>query len=190
LLRTKHHHAAISPQANRHRDGRAKAFLADQPEAGRVQLVLVHRNFPSIRSQEGLTDSALGVIEDHGVPHDEKASDDPVHPLGYGGRRGKMVHAPFRQRIDRHDRAIRAHEDQRHEVVGNGALRDLRDLVEDLANVHRFRQRGEERLQRIEALAAPVFLFPDPLVLERRSDHVGEREDHHFVLGGECIRFS
>ena len=150
----------------------------------------MRRDLASIRRQEGLPDPSRGVVEDRDVLHDEEALGDGAHALGDGGRSGKVIHPTFGKGVDRHDRAVRTHEGDADEVVSDDVLGDFGDLREDLADVHRLRQRGQQRFQGIATLTTPALLVPDPLVLERRPEQVRERQDDDLVFLGERVGLS
>src|SRR5262249_14167831 len=63
----------------------------------------------------------------------------------------------------------------------------LRDLIEDLSDVQRLGERGQQALDRVAALAAPMLLGPHALVLQGGRYQTAERQDDPLVLLVESV---
>ena len=123
-------------------------------------------------------------IEDLHVPDDAARVEGEEVRAG----RGKVFQLAVGQQGARpHAHAVRTEQAQHQQVVGDDALGDLRNLPEDLPDVEGPGERREQCLEGHGATAVLLFDRPEPLVLERRRQEVGEGRDHGLVLARERL---
>ena len=80
---------------------------------------------------------------------------------------------------------VRAQGGENQPVVRQDRFHDLRDPVEDPAHIERLGHHREQRVDRVEAAAPCRVETPEPLVLERQAQEVGDRLDGRLVPGRE-----
>ena len=116
----------------------------------------------------------------------------PVLPRLLGGRQpdrpGHRWKTAPRDGVDAHRRAILGEEPERHAVVRDDRPRDLRDRVENLADVEGPREDGGERLERLVAPAPVLLLGGEPCMRDGHRDDVRDRRQEPEVVALKSAR--